>query len=173
MYAIWRNVRMRTSVIERGLLASILTATLLVAVGSCQAPDVPAAPQKPYRERLLERALKGDAEAQFDLAKAYEAGRSGLAKDLSEARRWYRQAADRGDPFAEASLGILFNFGKGVQRDYVQAYMWYDRAASHLREGGDRDSIVEMRDRLVAKLTPAQIAEARRLAAASKPASGQ
>jgi hypothetical protein len=47
--------------------------------------------------------------------------------------------------------------------------MWYERAASHLRNGGDRDSIVEMRDRLVAKLTPAQIAEARSLAAAWKP----
>jgi len=120
------------------------------------------------RERLLERALKGDVEAQFDLAKDYETGRIGLPQDFSQAQHWYRDAADQGDPFAEASLGILSHFGKGVQRDYAQAYMWYERAASHLREGGDRDSIVEMRDRLVAKLTPAQIAEARRMAAAWK-----
>jgi hypothetical protein len=153
-------------VIERGLFAFILAAAMSVSVGFCQAPDVQAAPRKPLRQPLLERALGGDAEAQFDIAKDYETGRIGLPQDLSQARYWYRKAADQGDPFAEASLGILFNFGKGVKRDYVEAYMWYARAASHLGKGGDRDSIVEMRDRLVAKLTPAQIAEARRLAAA-------
>jgi TPR repeat protein len=86
------------------------------------------------RERLLERALNGEAEAQFDIAKDYETGRIGLPQDISQARFWYGKGADQGDPFAEASLGILFNFGKGVKRDYVQAYMWYMRAASHLRK---------------------------------------
>src|SRR5258708_32003376 len=78
---------------------------------------------KPLRERLLESARKGDAEAQFELAKNYETGRIGLPKDLSEAEHWYRAAAVQGDPYAQASLGIMYNFGKGVGKDYVQAFM--------------------------------------------------
>ncbi len=113
--------------IERGFLALNLAA-LAVAAGFCQAADAPAQPPRPLRERLLERALKGDVEAQFDLAKDYETGRIGPPRDLSQAQRWYREAADQGDPFAEASLAILFHFGKGVKRDYAQAYMWYERA---------------------------------------------
>ena len=89
-------------------------------------------PQKTLPERLLERAQQGDAEAQFDLAKNYETGRIGLPKDFVQAEHWYREAAAQGEPFAQASLGIMFNFGKGVHQDYVQAYMWYEIAIASL-----------------------------------------
>jgi TPR repeat protein len=102
-------------------ISAFILAAMLAAVGFCQAPDLPVPPPKPLRERLLARALKGDAEAQYDIAKDYEAGRIGLPQDLSQARHWYGEAADQGDAFAEASLGLLYNFGKGVKRDYVQA----------------------------------------------------
>jgi TPR repeat protein len=156
-------------VIERRIVAVVLAACMSIMVAFCQQP---ATPQKPLRERLLERALKGDADAQFDLGKNYETGRIGLPKDFSQAQYWYRKAADQGDPFAEASLGILFNFGKGVERDYVQAYNWYERAALH-STGGDRDSIVEMRDQIARKLTHQQVAEAQQLARAWRPAPKQ
>jgi hypothetical protein len=126
-------------------------------------------PQKPLRERLLERAQQGDAEAQFDLAKNYETGRIGLPKDFVQAEHWYREAAAQGEPFAQASLGIMFNFGKGVHQDYVQAYMWYEIAIAH-STGGDRDSIVEMRDNLAQEMTREQIGEAHKLAGQWKPA---
>jgi TPR repeat protein len=147
----------------------VLLAIAWLATALCQAPPTSGTPQKPYRERLLERALKGDADAQFDLGKNYETGRIGLPQDFSQAQFWYRKAAAQGEPFSEASLAILFNFGKGVQRDYVQAYMWYERAAMHA-QSGNRDTIVEMRDELAGKMTPQQIAEARRLAKEWKPA---
>ncbi|HEX4231284.1 MAG TPA: tetratricopeptide repeat protein [Bryobacteraceae bacterium] len=118
---------------------------------------------KPLRQRLREKALKGDTDAQFELGKDYETGRIGLTKDFAQAQYWYRQAADGGDPFAAASLGILFNFGKGVKRDYVQAYMWYEIAIADLTRG-DRDTVVEMRDALAGTLTPRQISEAQSLA---------
>jgi hypothetical protein len=125
--------------------------------------------QKPLRERLLERARQGDAEAQFDLAKNYETGRIGLPKDFAQAEHWYREAAAQGEPFAQASLGIMFNFGKGVHQDYVQACMWYEIAIAH-STGGDRDTIVEMRDNVAQQMTPEQIGEARKLAGQWKPA---
>ncbi|HEY3738683.1 MAG TPA: tetratricopeptide repeat protein [Bryobacteraceae bacterium] len=115
------------------------------------------------RERLLERAQQGDASAQFELGKHYEAGRIGLPKDLAQATHWYREAAKQGEPYAEISLGIIYEFGKGVPRDYVIAYMWFERSAAQLT-GGDRESVVELRDAVAAKLNPAQLANARRLA---------
>jgi hypothetical protein len=128
----------------------------------------PPLPVRPLRERLLKRARHGDVDAQFDLGKNYETGRIGLPKDFSQALSWYRKAADQGDPYAEASLGILFNFGKGVERDYAQAYMWFERAAMHAR-GANRDSIIELRDAIAGNLTAKQIAEAKRLAREFKP----
>jgi TPR repeat protein len=124
--------------------------------------------QKPLRERLLESARKGDAEAQFELGKNYETGRIGLPKDLAQAEHWYRLAADQGDAFAEASLGILYQFGKGVRQDSVQALLWYEVALAR-SSGGDRASIAELRDNLITGMTAAQIAEARRGARDFKP----
>jgi TPR repeat protein len=147
---------------RRAVLRSVIILIPALAMASIALAQNPDPPQKPLRERLLERANKGDAEAQFELGKNYEAGRIGLPRDFSLAEHWYREAANQGDPYAAASLGILLNFGKGIQRDYVQAFVWYDRAASRLT-GGSRDSVVEMRDNVASKLTTAQLQEARRL----------
>ena len=143
----------------------ILIGLLLLFQPPVQPPGQP--PRPPLRERLLDRAQKGDADAQFELGKNYQAGRIGLPQDFVQARHWYREAADQGDPFAEASLGILYHFGKGVAQDYFEAYKLYERAALHLT-GGDRESVVELRDRAGRMLTASQIAEAQRLARAWK-----
>ena len=143
----------------------ILTAMVMIATALCQPPS-PS--KKPLRERLQERALKGDPEAQFDLAKGYEGGRMGLPQDLAQAAHWYREAANLGDPFAQASLGIFYNMGKGVPRDYVISYMWFERSASQLT-GPDQDSVIEMRDSVGRKLSADQLAKARRLAKDSQP----
>jgi uncharacterized protein len=123
---------------------------------------------RPLRERLLDGAQNGDAEAQFELGKNYETGRIGLPKDLAQARKWYQAAADQGDPFALASLGLLYNFGKGVTRDHTRAYMYYELAVARSK-GGDRDSIVELRDDVAKEMTPAQIAAAKKMARDWKP----
>jgi TPR repeat protein len=122
----------------------------------------------PGRASLKERASKGDPEAQFNLAKNYETGRAGLKKDFLEAERWYRLAANQGDPFAQASLGILYRFGKGVPRDYVQAYMWFHLAANQTT-GGDQQSIVELLESTESRMTREQVAEAVQKAKEFKP----
>ncbi len=63
----------------------------------------------------------------------------------------------------------MYEKGQGVPQDYVQAHMWYNLAASHFAPGSDRDRAVKNRDILAAKMTPAQIAEAQRLARKWKP----
>ena len=54
---------------------------------------------------------------------AYERG------EYTEAVRWYRQAADEGDPEAQYNLGVMYNFGRGVPQSDAQAMMWYREAA--------------------------------------------
>jgi hypothetical protein len=55
--------------------------------------------------------------------------------------------------------------GHGVPQDYVQAHMWFNLAgASGVAKA------LKNRDTVAAKMTPAQIAEAQRLAREWKPA---
>ena len=141
------------------MIGLILAASMAFA----QAPQ-----QRPLRERLLESAQKGDAEAQFELGKNYETGRIGLPKDFAQARHWYEAAANQGDPYALASLGILYNFGKGVEKDLVEALMYYELAVPRAK-GGNRDSIVELRDDVEKDMTHAQIDAAEKKAKEWKP----
>ena len=75
------------------------------------------------------------------------------------------------------SLGLMYEIGKGVPQDYVQAYVWFDLAASQTFSGvgpfavatGDIESSLpeaaaKARDHLAAKMTPEELAEAQRLA---------
>lgn len=143
----------------------LILATLLLATSAFSQE---AAPQKPLRERLLERALQGDAEAQYDMAKNLETGRIGLRKDLVQAEYWYRKAAEQGDPFAQAGVAILYQFGKGVKADLVEACMWYTLASAGSK-GGDHESIADMLDDITRLMTPEQLTEARKRAKEWKP----
>jgi TPR repeat protein len=51
----------------------------------------------------------------------------------------------------------MYRHGHGVPQDYVRAHMWYNLAAS-------RGLDAFWRNAMAAKMTPAQIAEAQRLA---------
>ena len=53
----------------------------------------------------------------------------GVSKDLSEAVRWYRKAAEQGIAQAQYNLGVCYEFGKGVSKDQAEAVRWYRKAA--------------------------------------------
>jgi uncharacterized protein len=86
----------------------------------------------------------------------------------AEAARRYRKAAERGDADAQALLGLLYELGRGLQQDFVEAHKWLDLAASRVQADKQKD-LVRDRNRLAAKMTPQQIAEAQRLAQGWKP----
>jgi hypothetical protein len=65
---------------------------------------------------------------------------------------------------AQASLGAMYADGRSLPQDYVQAYMWFNLAASGASDANIRGTAVKARDTLGAKMTPTQIAEAQRLA---------
>jgi len=58
----------------------------------------------------------------------------------------------------------MYRKGQGVPQDYVQAHMWVNLAATQGREDARK-----ARDILAFQMTPAQIAEAQRLAREWKP----
>jgi TPR repeat protein len=77
---------------------------------------------------------------------------------------WYRKAADQGFDEAQIHLGLMYADGKGVSQDYSLAHMWLNLAASGESDGAFREMAIKNRDLVAAKMTPAQIAEAQRMA---------
>jgi len=52
-----------------------------------------------------------------------------VPKNLSEAVRWYRAAAEHGDPIAQCNLATAYLLGRGVRQDDKQAASWFLAAA--------------------------------------------
>jgi|GEM_PF-632995 len=109
-------------------------------------------------------ARQDDEEAQFILGRCYAEGR-GVAQDLSQARHWLGEAAEQGhrkareyletlqdkeqspasensedDIDAQYQLGLAYDYGRGVERDFVRAVKHYRNAA----ERGHADAQFEM-----------------------------
>lgn len=113
-------------------------------------------------------AARGHAEAQYNLGLIYWNG-EGVQQDYAEALKWFRLVAVQGYTAAQYNLGVMYRNGQGVPQDYVQAHKWFNLAAGTLTDV-NRDNAVKARDLIAAKMTPAQIAEAQRLAREWRPA---
>jgi len=88
--------------------------------------------EKAAVSKLREAAEDGDAGAQCNLGRCYDAGR-GVPQNAAEAVKWYRRAAEQGNPRAEGYLGACYFFGQGVERNSQLAARWITKAA----KGGD------------------------------------
>ena len=111
---------------------------------------------------LRKAADQGYAPAQIDLGVIYLDG-DGVPQDYEQAVAWFRKAAEEGDAWGQYDLGQTYRDGHGVPQDYVLAHMWMNLAASQ------DDWFAQGRNDLATKMTPAQIAEAQRLAREWKP----
>jgi len=108
-------------------------------------------------------ADQGNALAQFNLGFMYSNGR-GVTQNDAEAVKWYRLAADQNDALAQSNLGDMYSYGRGVPKDYVHAQMWFILSA----EQGNQTA-AKKREINAQHMTPAQIAEAQKLAREWKP----
>ena len=88
----------------------------------------------------------------------------GVPQDYSEAVKWLYHVVPQCHAPAQLYLGWMYENGHGVPQDYITAHIWYNLAGAH----GD-EKAREYRDRIAKKMTPAQIAEAQRLAREWKP----
>ena len=100
-------------------------------------------------------AEQGDAGAQLNLGFMYDNG-YGVSQDYEEAVKWYLRAAEQGSDRAQYNLGLMYDVGYGVPQDFVRAHMWYDIAGVEVA--------ISYRDYVAREMTPAQIAEAQKLA---------
>ena len=99
------------------------------------------------------------------LAEPFEDAMAAYNKqDYATAMRLLRPLADQGNAYAQNDLGVMYAKGQGVSQDYVQAHKWLNLGAA----AGNEDAITN-RDIVAGKMTPAQIAEAQKLASAWKP----
>ena len=114
-------------------------------------------------------ADQGDAASEYSLGLMYNKG-YGVRRDYAEAVAWYRKAAGPGYALVQFNLGAMYNSGQGVLQDYVQAHRWLDLAAARFpaSQMEDREKAVRARNPVAAKMTPAQVAEAQRLAQPSR-----
>jgi TPR repeat protein len=69
----------------------------------------------------------GNASAMVFLGALYAQG-SGVPKDLTEAAKWLRKAADAGNAVAMDGLGQMYANGQGLPVDAAQAVVWYRKA---------------------------------------------
>jgi TPR repeat protein len=70
-----------------------------------------------------------------DLGRVYGTG-IGVAKDSTQAVRWYRRASDSGSLVAMLSLAGMYRDGEGVEKDESQAQLWTRKAAQAAEAGG-------------------------------------
>lgn len=111
------------------ILLGVACALLAAAPASADVRSgVTAWGRKDYAAAIAEwrgPAKAGDADAQYNMGQAYRRG-EGVVKDADAAENWYRKAAGRGHPQAQAALGLLL-FQSG---DKTAAMPWFLKAAA-------------------------------------------
>ena len=109
-------------------------------------------------------AEQGNALAELGLGVMYANGQ-GVPQDFAQAVVWCLKAAEQGDADAQTIVALMYVNGHGVPQDYVRAHMWFNiaAAAAGASDGSGRDA-VKWRDLVATRMTPAQIAEAQRMA---------
>ena len=81
---------------------------------------------------------------------------------------WWIKAIAKGEGASMRNLGVAYAHGDGVAKDVIKALMWYTLASKYAT-GSDVYNSKEAYHELAKQMTPAQIAEAKRLAAEWKP----
>lgn len=91
----------------------------------------------PERVRAAQvKAEAGDAEAQLELGNAYFSG-DGVLRDVDQALRWWRAAAEKGSVVAQLNLGTAsMSLGEDGVKEAVK---WLTKAAEAGDEGAQRN----------------------------------
>ena len=104
---------------------SVAAAVALAALNaSCSKP----AEKEPFLQ-LRDDAMRGDAQAQFELGLRYRQGLD-VAEDFELATLWFSKSADQGHPVAQFALGHMCLAGEGMPvPNEAEAAGWFLRSA--------------------------------------------
>ena len=119
---------------------------------------------KYYQKGNYEKALKiwaveaeeGNKEAIYNIGLLYFFG-NGVEKNLSLAFEYCQKSAFMGSPRAQNNLAFMYNRGLGVEKSYINSYVWALIAIKH----GYNSQLI--RDNARIQLTPAMLRDAREL----------
>ena len=119
---------------------------------------------KYYQKGNYEKALKiwaveaeeGNKEAIYNIGLLYFFG-NGVEKNLSLAFEYCQKAAFMGSPRAQNNLAFMYIKGLGVEKSYIDSYVWATVAIKH----GYNSQLI--RDNARIQLTPAMLRDARKL----------
>lgn len=106
----------------------------------------------------LEKAIKGNADAQYQLGLLYLTGK-GTIQDFEEAAKWFTSAAEQNHAAAQYELGLLFHNGLGVDLDNEKSYMWLNLAAA-----AGIEQAATARDKVMRSLSTKQLTQAQKAA---------
>jgi uncharacterized protein len=81
-----------------------------------------------YAQQILRAGELGSVNAQRQLGVMYATGDWSGPKDLAEAVRWYRLAAEKGHAESQYDLGFMLLLGEGGPRNTQEGLMWLERA---------------------------------------------
>ena len=119
---------------------------------------------KYYQKGNYEKALKiwtveadeGNKEAFYNIGLLYFFG-NGVEKNLPLAFEYCQKAAIMGLPRAQNNLAFMYIKGLGVEKSYIDSYVWATVAIKH----GYNSQLI--RDDARIQLTPAMLRDARKL----------
>ena len=119
---------------------------------------------KYYQKGNYEKALKiwtveadeGNKEAFYNIGLLYFFG-NGVEKNLPLAFEYCQKAAFMGSPRAQNNLAFMYIKGLGVEKSYIDSYVWASVAIKH----GYNSQLI--RDDARIQLTPAMLRDARKI----------
>jgi hypothetical protein len=84
---------------------------------------------KGAEDPMIDAANYGSIQAMRDLAKFYTSYDPDVKPDFTQASKWLKRAADKGDVGALHNLGYYYHFGLGVAKDEAKAADYYRQAS--------------------------------------------
>src|SRR6185295_7385653 len=115
-------------VFQTFLLLAVLTASNSALAANEESSKSQSMPESAL-QCCLAAAEAGDPVAADALGNLNYWGWRGVTQDFATAAKWFRKAAESGNPDAQYNLGVLSEEGLGVKQDYTEALGWYQRAA--------------------------------------------
>ena len=162
-YHTYRSIAARFGSIRPRDRDAVYVASAFVRLGDYQRNGVPGVlepdPVAARRSFFYAAGYFGDATAQFELGRMLLTGEGG-PKDVRNALRWLKSAADKDDVGATALLGSALVHGEGIVARPVEGMSMILKASENAREA-DRPWIEAIRAAAIAHTTPADVASAR------------
>jgi hypothetical protein len=81
-----------------------------------------------FEREILRAGQLGSVNAQRELGVMYATGDWSGPKDLAEAARWYRLAAEKGHAESQYDLGFMLLLGEGGKKNAEEGLMWLECA---------------------------------------------